>query len=184
MGRRATLPLLPCLLAVCALVAAACLGAGAEAERPPSGPIDTDTHPEGPKPARVDVERFETRWPIKRVVFIIKENRSFDHMFGRFPGANGVTFGYDDGVRRPLTPAETGRAEDIPHCYNCALASIAGGRMDGFNQTEAADRYAYTQFRPWQLPNYWHWAEEYVLSDNFFASATGPSFPNHLYTIA
>ncbi|HXF35817.1 MAG TPA: alkaline phosphatase family protein, partial [Actinomycetota bacterium] len=44
--------------------------------------------------------------------------------------------------------------------------------------------YAYTQFRPWQLPNYWHWAEEYVLSDNFFASATGPSFPNHLYTIA
>jgi phospholipase C len=185
MARRGSrLPVLPALVAVCALVAAACLGAEAEPDRPPRGPIDPDTRPEGPKPPQVDVERFETRWPIKRVVFIIKENRSFDHMFGRFPGANGVTFGYDHGVRRPLAPAEEGRAEDIPHCYNCALASINGGRMDGFNQTEAADRYAYTQFRPWQLPNYWHWAEEYVLSDNFFASATGPSFPNHLYTIA
>src|SRR4026209_2657302 len=33
-------------------------------------------------------------------------------------------------------------------------------------------------------PNYWHWAEQYVLGDNFFASAVGPSFPNHLFTIA
>ena len=34
------------------------------------------------------------------------------------------------------------------------------------------------------MPNYWHWAKNYVLADNFFASALGPSFPNHLYTIA
>ena len=34
------------------------------------------------------------------------------------------------------------------------------------------------------LPNYWRWAEEFALSDNFFASAQGPSFPNHLFTIA
>jgi Phosphoesterase family len=31
--------------------------------------------------------------PIQHVVFIVKENRSFDHMFGRFPGANGATHG-------------------------------------------------------------------------------------------
>ena len=57
--------------------------------------------------------------------------------------------------------------------------------MDGFATiSETADEYAYTQFRPEDLPNYWHWASEYVLGDNFFASAQGPSFPNHLYTIA
>src|ERR1700690_1917522 len=30
---------------------------------------------------------------IKHVVFIIKENRSFDHYFGTFPGATGATNG-------------------------------------------------------------------------------------------
>ena len=57
--------------------------------------------------------------------------------------------------------------------------------MDGFATiSETADEFAYTQFRPDDLPNYWHWASSYVLGDNFFASAQGPSFPNHLYTIA
>ena len=31
---------------------------------------------------------------------------------------------------------------------------------------------------------YWNWAERYALTDRFFASAMGPSFPNHMYTIA
>jgi len=30
---------------------------------------------------------------IKHIVFIIKENRTFDNYFGTFPGANGVTMG-------------------------------------------------------------------------------------------
>src|SRR5436190_19599355 len=31
--------------------------------------------------------------PIKHIVFIVKENRSFDNYFGRFPGAHGATTG-------------------------------------------------------------------------------------------
>lgn len=31
--------------------------------------------------------------PIKHIVFILKENRSFDSYFGTFPGANGSTTG-------------------------------------------------------------------------------------------
>jgi phospholipase C len=137
-----------------------------------------------PLPVKVDAAGLETRWPIEHVVFLILENRSFDHLFGRFPGANGVRIGIDDGVPRPLTRAELQRAHDLPHCYNCNVASINGGEMDGFNQTEYADRYAYTQFSERQIQAYWNWAEEYVLADRFFASAVGPSFPNHLYTIA
>lgn len=30
---------------------------------------------------------------IKHIIFIIKENRSFDTYFGRFPGADGATYG-------------------------------------------------------------------------------------------
>jgi hypothetical protein len=35
--------------------------------------------PMGEAPERVDVSAFETTWPIKRVVYIIKKNRTFDH---------------------------------------------------------------------------------------------------------
>ena len=136
------------------------------------------------RPGPADAAALPTTWPIKHVVFIVKENRTFDHLFGRFPGTNGVGFGLDRGAVRPLTAPPDRLPVDIRHCYECALLAWNGGRMDGFNQSRAADRYAYTQMPPRDLPNYWHWAEEFVLSDNFFASAQGPSFPNHLFTIA
>ncbi|HXF35826.1 MAG TPA: alkaline phosphatase family protein, partial [Actinomycetota bacterium] len=31
--------------------------------------------------------------PIEHIVFMIKENRTFDHYFGRYPGAEGATEG-------------------------------------------------------------------------------------------
>jgi phospholipase C len=139
----------------------------------------------GDRPAPSDASSFATATPIKHVVFIIKENRTFDNLFGRFPGANGVTVGNDQGEQRPLTQALDMVPEDIQHCYECALQAYDQGKMDGFaTVSDAADRYAYTQYRPQDLPNYWHWAEQFVLGDRFFASAQGPSFPNHLYTIA
>ncbi len=155
------------------LLTAACTGSGARTETPTPS-----------LPPRVDATAFDTRWPIKHVVFVIKENRSFDNMFGLFPGVNGATQANDRGVMRPLTEATDQRAHDLTHCYACAVAAIDGGKMDGFNQSQPDDQYAFTQFRPEQLPNYWHWAQRNVLMDNFFASATGPSFPNHLYSIA
>ncbi|MFM7719063.1 MAG: phospholipase C [Actinomycetota bacterium] len=137
------------------------------------------------RPERVNADAFVTRFPIKHVVFIVKENRTFDQMFGLFPGADGTSVGIDRGEERPLTRSPDALDEDIVHCYACALEAWNEGAMDGFaTVSDAADRYAYTQFQPEDLPNYWRWAERYVLGDNFFASAHGPSFPNHLYTIA
>ncbi len=161
-----------------ALIAAACTsGAPDWKPLPPTGL--------GGRPAPSDAASFDTRWPIKHVVFIIKENRTFDSLFGRFPGANGATTGMDQGIIRPLIQALDRLPADIPHCYGCALKAWDGGKMDGFATVSAvADRYAYTQFRPRDLPAYWHWAKRFVLGDDFFASAQGPSFPNHLYTIA
>ncbi|GIU99224.1 MAG: hypothetical protein KatS3mg014_0840 [Actinomycetota bacterium] len=189
-GRRRPQAWSAALLAV-ALVAAACTSAPAVTDgddpAPTTGgsPLPPGADPvTEPLPPPVDASAFETLTPIKHVVFLIKENRSFDHLFGRFPGVNGTRVANDRGTIRPLTPAEDQRAHDLPHCYQCAVAAVNGGRMDGFNQTEPADTWAFTQFRPHQMPNYWHWAERNVLFDNFFASAMGPSFPNHLYAIA
>ena len=56
--------------------------------------------------------------------------------------------------------------------------------MDGFGTGVYGSTYAYTIFDEEQIPNYWHWAREYSLSENFFASAAGPSYPNHFYFVA
>ena len=105
-------------------------------------------------------------------------------MFGTYPGADGAATADDHGVTRPLTEASLQRAHDLPHCYNCNVASINGGAMDGFNQTDFADQFAFTQFHKDQISAYWSWAKRYAIADHFFASAVGPSFPNHMYSIA
>ena len=177
------------VIAAWALIAAACQGgtsnppeaAGSASVKPSSGEPSTT---QSPHP--VDRDGSSTRWPIKHVVFLIKENRTFDNMFGTFPGADGVSVGVDAGHRRPLTRGTDGTigSTDIPHCYKCSREAWNHGKMDGFNQDPVSDQWAYTQLRRPQLPNYWQWARSFVLSDRFFSSAQGPSFPNHLYAIA
>jgi phospholipase C len=166
-----------------ALVAFACTGGSGTA--PPSSPDISATSVTTPSPVHsFDAAALQTNTPIKHVVFLIKENRTFDNLFGTFPGANGVRVGMDHGVRRPLTRGTDGRVPgDIPHCYDCSRVAWDLGKMDGFDQGPTGD-WAYTQLHRDQLPNYWHWAQHNALFDNFFASAWGPSFPNHLYSIA
>jgi len=125
-----------------------------------------------------------TRWPIKHVVIIVKENRSFDQLFGRFPGADGARTASDRGRAIPLTQAVMRMPGELPHHYTDALSDWDGGRMDGFDRGALSRAYAFSQMRPEQIPNYWRWARDFVLSDRFFSSAQGPSFPNHLFTIA
>ena len=43
------------------------------------------------KPSSHDLDAFRSK--IQHVVFLIKENRTFDHYFGTFPGADGTTTG-------------------------------------------------------------------------------------------
>ncbi len=185
--RRARRLRLSAAVAAFALVGAACVQRG---EAAPDGPVMPTPTPSAADPVttrlpqKVHAAAISTTWPIKHVVFILKENRSFDNLFGLFPGVDGTRVANDRGTMRRLTRATDQRAHDLTHCYNCAVAAIDGGKMDGFNQSDPDDQYAFTQFRPAQLPNYWHWAQRNVLMDTFFASATGPSFPNHLYAIA
>jgi phospholipase C len=127
---------------------------------------------------------LQTKWPIKHVVIVMQENRSFDHMFGTFPGADGVSVGLDDGQRRPLTHLTAQRIPDVPHCWVCATTDYNHGKMDGFNQDPISDTYAYTQLHRSDEPNYWSWAANYTLADHFFSAERGPSYANHLYTIS
>jgi phospholipase C len=125
------------------------------------------------------------RQKIKHIVFLIKENRTFDQMFGTFPGTDGATFGYTcDGSRTPLTRApDKGLGAD--HSFPGGLVAVNGGRMNCFDQIRAGGNLrSYTQFSEDQIPNYWAYARHFTLADRFFSSVYGPTGLEHLWTFA
>ena len=124
--------------------------------------------------------------PIKHVIFIVKENRTFDQYFGKYPGADGTTVGkLLNGTTVPLTPAPDVTTTSITHGYWSGLFSIDGGRMDGFNTILGGEQLqGYTQFDRASLPDYWDYADRFVLADHLFTSEYGPTLPEHLYTVA
>jgi phospholipase C len=126
----------------------------------------------------------QTRWPIKRVVYLMLENRSFDNLFGRFPGANGTTVGRKNGEEVELLPAPHWLPGDLPHDRIAHVESVNGGAYDGFAQGQFGDPWAYTTFAGGMVPVYWQLARDHVLCDNFFASVAGPSYPNHFFFVA
>jgi len=124
--------------------------------------------------------------PIQHVVFIYKENRSFDHMFGTLPGVNGATTGrIHSGKVIPLGHSPD-RALNYNHDWNSVSESLDDGHMDHFDLGACAPApyKCYSQYHQNDISNYFAYAQNYLIADNFFSSLTGPSFPNHLYTIA
>src|SRR5207247_7500754 len=124
--------------------------------------------------------------PIDHVIFIVKENRTFDHYFGKYPGADGTTVGKTlEGTTIPLTPAPDVTTTSITNGYWSGLFSIDGGRMDGFNTILGGEQLqGYTQFDRASLPHYWDYADRFVLADHLFTSEYGPTLPDHLYPLA
>jgi phospholipase C len=118
------------------------------------------------------------RRKIEHIVFVIKENRTFDHLFGRFPGANGVTDGETcNGKTIPLERAEDS-TPDAGHSFLDGFIAINGGEMNCF------ERLGYNQYLEEDIPNYWAYARAFVLADNFFSSIYGPTGVEHLWTFA
>ena len=69
---------------------------------------------------------------------------------------------------------------DLNHAWAVAHEAWDNGKMDGF---VAAEKSPLTMgyYDRTDIPNYWAYADHYVLDDDFFSSLMGPSFPNHLY---
>ncbi len=125
---------------------------------------------------------------IQHIVFIIKENRTFDNYFGTFPGADGATRGtISTGETIPLGHTPDRTRHDIGHSWRDAVLGIDGGKMDKFDLISGGnvrgEYLAYTQLTEEDIPNYFAYARTFVLADRMFSSLTGPSFPNHLYTV-
>jgi phospholipase C len=120
----------------------------------------------------------QARKKIDHIVFVIKENRTFDNYFGSFPGADGATTGVRcDGTTVPLEKAPD-RGFAAGHSFTDGVRVIDGGKMDCF------DNVGYSQFREKQIPNYWAYARKFTLADEFFSSIYGPTGIEHLWTFA
>jgi len=153
------------------------------------------------------------RQKIKHVVIIMQENRSFDHYFGTFPGAEGIPM--KDGVPtvcvndprngkciRPFYDPNDSNGGG-PHNDAAAVADVNSGRMDGFIQTvlgrkkrcanpndpacsgEAGNDLDVMGYHDQrEIPNYWTYASNFVLQDHMFESNASWSLPSHLFLVS
>jgi phospholipase C len=122
-------------------VAAGCSGAASE------GPAARSPRPSASTPPpTVHLTRLQqAQGHLRHLVFIVQENRSFDHYFGTFPGADGFPMKHgridvcipDPGLGRCVRPYHdrTLRQEGGPHAHWNSVNDIDGGRMDGFVRT-------------------------------------------------
>jgi phospholipase C len=153
------------------------------------------------------------RTHIKNVVIIMQENRSFDHYFGTYPGADGIPMqngaptvcANDPITGQCIKPFHD--ANDInyggPHGAGSAVTDIDRGRMDGFVRAVVAGRVNYCadpntpgctssekgpDVMGWhdarEIPNYWAYAQNFVLQDRMFEPSASWSLPAHLFLVS
>jgi phospholipase C len=145
---------------------------------------------------------------IQHVVFLIQENRSFDHYYGSYKGVRGFADprakpgvfaqpGYPapgyGGHLRPFHLDSSNNGEcthDITHAWGPQHRSWDGGKLDGFVtehlKTDGASAGPLTMgyyTRP-DLPLHYALADAFTLCDNYYCSVIGPSDPNHLMSIS
>ncbi len=146
---------------------------------------------------------------IGHIIVIYTENRSFDHIFGLFPGAEGLSAKNlppqvdADGAPLPNLPRPAGDAlfpEKLPnapflldaflpaeaktadpvHDFYQEQEQIDGGRMDRFVAASNAGGLVMGYYDGRRLEQ-WRLAQEFTLADHFFHGVFGGSFVNHIF---
>jgi phospholipase C len=134
--------------------------------------------------------------PIQHVVILMQENRSFDQYFGHLPGN-----GQDDVDVAPAgtqNPAGGGGAAipwhhesaycltDTDHGWSASHTQWNGGKNDGFATTNAnagdpTGARAMGYYDQTDIPFYYDLAKTFAISDTYFCSLLGPTYPNRLF---
>jgi phospholipase C len=127
--------------------------------------------------------------PIRHVVVIVQENRSFVNIFAGFPRADAPTYGYDKKGRKIALKPVTFSSRDICHDWGDAMIDWNRGKMNAFgtkcaNGSPPAGSLAYSYLRRQIVAPYWSMAREYALADHMFPTMFGPSYTAHLDLVA
>jgi len=126
---------------------------------------------------------------IEHIVVVMMENRSFDHLLGWLPGADGRQAGlsYVDaaGVSHPtypLFPDYQGCGHPDPdHSYEGARVEYNDGACDGWLRAGSNDVYAIGYYGQADVPFLAAAAPGWTAFDRYFAGILGPTFPNRFY---
>jgi phospholipase C len=137
--------------------------------------------------------------PFDHVVILMMENRSFDHLLGWLPGAEGEQAGLAypdlDGTTHPTWDNgddwQGCRWEDPGHQWPQGQKHLNGGKGDGFlftqvreGETTPIDLWPISYYGPDALPILGTLAREYTTFDHYFAALNAGTWPNRLYQIA
>ena len=144
-----------------------------------------------------------TRTPIKHVILIVQENRTFNDFFATYPGADGSTTGKAlpnpacgisgeetvDLKESALVTRLRGKLRDLPHSYKAYDTARDGGAMDGFDKLIFGDglpecTYPYQYTNPSEIKPYWDMARQYALAEHLFTTQGSSSFTAHQDLIA
>ncbi|HEX4629075.1 MAG TPA: alkaline phosphatase family protein [Gemmatimonadales bacterium] len=124
---------------------------------------------------------------IDHVVVVMMENRSFDHLLGWLPGADGRQAGltYFDAAGTPhstypLAPDFQGCGHGDPdHSYAGARVEYDGGACDGWLRVN--DTYSIGYYEERDLAFLGRAAPQWATFDQYFCAILGPTFPNRFY---
>jgi phospholipase C len=165
---------------VAATVASGCRSARSPARRAAAG-TTTSTSATSREP------------PFDTVVVVMLENRSFDHLLGWLPGADGRQGGlsYPDRTGR-LHPTHdlgadfTGCGNTGPdHSWPGGQIQLHGGKNDGWLMTPAhrtlTDTYPIGYYPEAALPVLAALARNYATLDGYFCSLMAETYPNRIY---
>lgn len=151
------------------------------------GGVNSSSSSPTPTPTPTPVAQAQ----VKNVIVVIMQNRSFDHLFGTFPGANGIKpgvpgFSQTDATGATVTPQllTVLSTPDLPHLRNDFLRVWDMGAMDKFafyNGDIAMGHYDNTTQGMSVL---WGLAQQFALADNFFPSVMADAPTNQLYLVA
>jgi phospholipase C len=202
------------LLVTGALAAAAC--SDPQAAGAPSSVAASPSDSPTPSPSGDLTKLEQAQQHIEHVIFIVQENRSFDHYFGTYPGADGIpmrngkpTVCAPDPILGTCVPpyhSTNQLAEGGPHAQRHSRADVDGGKMDGFirmaidspiycpdhRDDPKCAPYLGPQGQPdvmsyhtrKEIPNYWAYADNFVLQDHMFAPADSWTLPAHLFLVS
>jgi phospholipase C len=123
------------------------------------------------------------------VIVVMMENRSFDHMLGWVPRADGRQAGLwftdraGNRVRTyTLAPDFQGCGHADPdHSYAGGRIQFNNGACDGFLRSGDNDEYAIGYYRRTDLDFFGRAIGDWTTGDRYFCAILGPTFPNRFY---
>jgi phospholipase C len=147
-------------------------------------------------PAAASSASSDTKTPIKHFVTLMQSNRTFDNYFGTYPGADGIPA----GTCMPVDPADTTSTacidpfhvqsfeEDLSHTHLTFTRQYRDGAMDGFIDAFRKRGELFSWTMGWlddqDVPFDWNVADQYVLFDKYFTSASAGSTPNRMFWVS